>query len=120
MKDKKELAKIAVAGLLLACAMPADVQAENLNAKEVYLAVAGCATCNKLSQGDTHGCGTKRGNNASGEVADADDLSTPNSANTGRPAGSMNNGAGTGAKTTPGGTAAPNQPGSNTSPYGSK
>lgn len=49
-KDKKDLAKMALAGLLLASAMTADVQAIDAHTSHTLLAVAGCPA---------HGCGGK-------------------------------------------------------------
>lgn len=74
MKDKKELAKMALAGILLASTLPAGVQAEEIHSTGILLAVAGCPA---------HGCG---GNKPSptpaktGQLADAaGDLSVPRS-----------------------------------------
>ena len=43
MKDKNHLAKLALAGLLVAANLPAGAQADVLDSKVTYLAVAGCA-----------------------------------------------------------------------------
>jgi len=62
MQDKKELAKLILAGILLTASLPTDVQAENFSSNEVYLAVAGCGG----------GCGGKDSKPAAGDkVADA-------------------------------------------------
>jgi hypothetical protein len=49
-KEKKDLTKLALAGLLLASTMTADVHASEVNTTKVLLAVAGCPA---------HGCGGK-------------------------------------------------------------
>jgi hypothetical protein len=114
MKDKKTLAQLAVAGLLLAANMPAAMQAEAGVGREVYMAVAGCGggSCGgglssdntAPSTGKTPG-GTKSG----GDVADADDATAKGSgsgaASQSLPPGSSGSADGTGAKTTGGSNA---------------
>lgn len=53
MKDKNHLAKLTLAGLLVAANLPAGAQADALDSKVVYLAVAGCAS---------HGCASSSQN----------------------------------------------------------
>lgn len=116
-KEKKELAKLALTGLLLAATLPAGMQAEVNNAKESYLAVATCGGEGKCSRsvGDSHSCRGKTSNPyAGGEVADADNFSVPpgsssGSMNRSRPTGN-NTYDGTGARTTGGSYANPDDP----------
>lgn len=86
-KEKKDLAKLALAGLLLAATIPAAGNAEINNQRETYLATAACAagSCAGRSTGNAHSCAVKSANPYNGgEVADADAFSTPNSANINR------------------------------------
>lgn len=62
MKDKKELAKLALTGLLIASHLPVDLQAKSTHTTEVLLAVAGCPA---------HGCPTKTSPKQSKQIADA-------------------------------------------------
>ncbi len=45
MQNKKELAKLLLAGLLVTASVPATIQANNFSGNETYLAVAGCGGC---------------------------------------------------------------------------
>jgi hypothetical protein len=112
-KEKKDLAKLALAGLLLAATLPAAAEAEVNNARETYLAVAGCGKCSgsSYSTGNSHSCAQPNRPNSygGGDVAEADNLSTPPGTNTGAmtrnrpPSTNPNGNAGTGARTTGGG-----------------
>lgn len=62
MKEKNELAKLALAGLLIAAHLPADTQAEPVNATGVLLAVAGCPA---------HGCPSTHPSKQNKQIADA-------------------------------------------------
>jgi|GEM_PF-4548545 len=76
MENKREIAKLILAGLLMTASLPADVHAENFSGNEAYLAVAGCGS----------GCAGKPGSSikSDGQVADAGQMSTYPKARTGQ------------------------------------
>lgn len=129
-KEKKELAKLALAGLLLASTLPAAANAAGQTAKETYLAVAGCSSCNH-NAGNSYGCNGRNAPNpyAGGNVAEADNYATPpghgsggvNGRQTGNPNLDHNYGTpGANARTAGGNYANPNDPASRrtNNPYG--
>lgn len=77
MQDKKEIAKLILAGLLVTASLPTDVQAEHFSGNEMYLAVAGCGDSNCSGKGKGTGLSTEDAD----EVADAGKkVSTPSTA----------------------------------------